>query len=74
MRDIVIRLYENVISKFKNMKGWSKDIDCSIEVKQSFPLSHTFIIYIDKLEGFLSEEGCIGMTLPGIFVVLLLYA
>jgi hypothetical protein len=26
-------LYENVIAKFKNTKGWSKEINCSIGVK-----------------------------------------
>ena len=39
LRDVAIRLYENVISKFKSNEGWSKDIECNIRVKQGFPLS-----------------------------------
>jgi hypothetical protein len=36
---------------FKNTKGWSKEINYNIRVKQGCPLSHTlFGIYIDKLE------------------------
>ena len=74
MRFSAIRLYENVIAKFKNNEGWSKDIKCNIGVKQGFPLSPTlFGIYIDKLEGFLEEAGCVGTILAGIVIILLLY-
>ena len=34
LRVVAIRLYENVISKFKRNEGWSKDIKCNIGVKQ----------------------------------------
>ena len=75
MRAATIRLYENVISKFKSNEGWSKDIKCNIGVKQGCPLSPTlFGIYIDKLEGCLEEVGCAGMILAGIVIILLLYA
>ena len=75
MRATAIRLYENVIAKFKRNKGWSRDIKCNIGVKQGFPFSPTlFGIYIDKLEVCLEEEGCAGTFLVGIVIILLLYA
>jgi hypothetical protein len=75
LRDFAIRLYENVISKFNNTEGWLKEIDCNIGVKQGYPLSHTlFGIYIDKLEDFLEESGCVDPTLTGIVIDILLYA
>ena len=75
LRAATIRLYENVISKLKRNKGWSKDIKCNIGVKQGFPLSPTlFGIYINKLEGCLEEAGCAGTTLARIVIILLLYA
>ena len=50
LRAAAIRLYENVISKFKTNEGWSKYIKCNIGVKQGCSLSPTlFGIYIDKL-------------------------
>jgi hypothetical protein len=30
LRAIVIKLYENVITKFKNIEGWSKESNCNI--------------------------------------------
>jgi hypothetical protein len=51
LRNVEIMMYVNIIYKFKNTEGWSKDINCNIGVKQGCPLSHTlFGIYIDKLE------------------------
>jgi hypothetical protein len=60
LRDAAIRMYENVIAKFKNIEGWSKEINCNIRVKQGCPLSLTlFGIYIGKLEECLEKTGCI---------------
>ena len=74
LRFIAIRLYKNVISKFKNNEGWKTYINCNIGVKQSFPLSPTlFGIYIDKLERCLEKAGCIGTILAGIVIILLIY-
>jgi len=62
LRVSTIRLYENVIAKLKRNKGWTYDINYNVGVKQGFPLSPTlFGIYIDNLEGYLEEEGCVGM-------------
>jgi hypothetical protein len=75
LRAIAIRMYVNIISKFKNIKGWSKEINCNIGVKQGCPLYSTlFGIYIDKLEDCLEKEGCVSPTLTGIVINLLLYA
>jgi hypothetical protein len=75
LRDVAIRMYENIIAKFKKTKGWSKDINCNIGIKQGCPLSPIlFGIYIDKLEDFLEKEGCVGPTLASIVMNLLLYA
>ena len=73
--DDAIRLYENLIAKFKRNEGWSKDIKCNIRVKQGFSLSPTlFGIYIDKLEFCLEEASCASTFLAGIVIILLLYA
>jgi len=74
LRETTIRIYENVIFKFKNIVGCS-EINCSTGVKQGCPLSPTlFCIYIDKMEYFLEEGGCVGPTLIGIVINLLLCA
>jgi hypothetical protein len=67
-------MYENVIAKFENTEGWSKEINCNIRVKQGCPLYPTlFGIYIDKLEDCLEKVGCVSPTLTGIVINLLLY-
>jgi hypothetical protein len=67
--------YEKFIAKFKNTKGWSKEINCNIGVEQNCPLSPTlFGIYIDKLEECLEKTSCVGPTLTIIVINLLLYA
>jgi hypothetical protein len=74
LRVVAIRMYENVIAKFKKIEGWSKEINCNIGVKQGCPLSPTlFGIYIDKLEYCLEKVGCVGPTLTGIIINILLY-
>jgi hypothetical protein len=74
LRVATIRMYENVIDMFKNTDGWSKETNCNIRVKQGCPLSPTlFGIYVDKLEDCLEKAGCVGPTLTGIVINLLLY-
>jgi hypothetical protein len=74
LRVVAIRLYRNVIAKFRNTEGWLEEINCNIGVKQGCPLSPTlFGIYIDKLEGCLEEASCVRPTLAGIVIILLLY-
>jgi len=72
LRAIAIRMYVNIIVKFKNIEGWSKEINCNIKVKQGCPLSPTlFGIYIDKLEDCLEKASCVGPTLTGVVINLL---
>jgi hypothetical protein len=73
---VLLKFFFNVFTvKFKNIEGWLKEINCNIRVKQGCPLSPTlFGIYIDKLEDCLEEAGCVGPTLTGIVINLLLYA
>ena len=74
MRAAAIRLYEKVITKFKNNEGWTTYINCNIGVKQGCPRSPTFFdIYIDKQEKCLEEAGCADTILVGIVIILLLY-
>jgi hypothetical protein len=71
---VVIRLYENIIAKFKSGKGLSKTNCYNIGVKQGCPLSPIdFGISINKLEVFLENISCSGIILTRIVIVVLLY-
>jgi hypothetical protein len=73
-RVFAVRLYDNVIAKFRTIKGWSEEIHCNIGVNQGCSLSSIlFGIYIDKLEYFLQDVGCVNPTLTNIVIILLLY-
>jgi len=74
LKVILTRLYENVISKFRNIEDWSEEIQCNIKVKQECHLFPTiFGIYIDELEECLEDASCVGPMLIGIVIILLLY-
>ena len=74
LRVAAIRMYENIIAKFKNIEGWSKEINCNIGVKQGCPLSPTlFGINIYKLEECLEKAGCVSPTLTSIVISLVIY-
>ena len=74
LRHATIKLYENSIAKLKKIEGWSRDIKCNIGVEQGCPLSPTISnIYIDNLKDCLEEICCVGTTLVGIIITLLLY-
>jgi hypothetical protein len=74
LRATTIRLYENVIANFRNIKGWLEEINYNIGLKQGFPLSPTlFGICIDKLEDCFEEPGFVGPNLSVIFIILPLY-
>ena len=74
LRVATIRMYENIIAKFKNTKGWSKEINSNIRVKQGCPLSPTlFGIYIHNLKDFLEKKGCVNPTLTSIVINLVIY-
>jgi len=74
LRVVEIRLYENLIVRYRNTKGWSEEINYNIGFKQGCPISHTlFGINIDKLEGCLEEAGCVDPTLTHIVIIFLLY-
>jgi hypothetical protein len=74
LRDVAVRLYANVISKFRSTEGWSEEINYNIGVKQGCSLSRNlFGIYIDKLEDCLEVAGCVRPTLASIVIILLLY-
>jgi hypothetical protein len=70
-----VRLYDNVISKFRSTKGWSEEINYNIGVNQGYPLSPIILgIYIDKLKDCLEVPGCVGPTLASIVIIFFLYA
>ena len=45
LRVVVVRLYGNAISKFKNHEGWLKEINYNIGVKKGCPLTPTLFAY-----------------------------
>jgi hypothetical protein len=51
LRVVTTSLYENVITKFRNIEGQLEEINCTMGVKQLCPMYAIFFsIYIDKLE------------------------
>jgi hypothetical protein len=74
LRVVGIRLYEKIISKWKKIDGWLKEINYNIGVKQGYPLYPTiFCIYIDRLEECLEGAGCVSPTLTIIRINVILY-
>ena len=52
-----------------------KEINCNVRINQGCHLSPTlFHMYIDELEVFLEEVGCVDTKLIGLTITLLLYA
>jgi hypothetical protein len=45
LRATAIRMYENIIAKFKNIEGWSKEINCNIESNKVVPCPLPFLAY-----------------------------
>jgi hypothetical protein len=75
LRATIGQWYDISIAKFRGTKGWSKEINYNIGVKQGCHLSPTlFGICIDKLEHCFEAADCIGPTLASIVIILLLYA
>jgi len=37
LRVVAVRLYENIIAKFRSTEGWSEEINCNIGVKKVCP-------------------------------------
>jgi len=74
LRVVVVRLYENIIVKFRDTKGWSEEINYNIEVKQGCPpIPYPFGIYINKLKDCLEANGCLGPNIASIVIICLLY-
>jgi hypothetical protein len=45
LRAAAIRMYEKAIAKFKNIEGWSKEINCNIESNKVVPCPLPFLSY-----------------------------
>jgi hypothetical protein len=45
LRGSTMRMYGNIIDKFENTEGWSKEINCNIGVKQGVPCPLPFLAY-----------------------------
>ena len=45
LRDVVRRLYKNIIVKCMNTESWLEDINCNLEVQEACPMSPTFLAY-----------------------------
>jgi hypothetical protein len=46
--DTMVRLYENIIAKFRNTEGWSEEINYDIGIKKICSLSPTILAYNNK--------------------------
>jgi hypothetical protein len=45
MRVVAVRLYENIITKFRSTEGWTKEINYNIGVNQPFPYPLPFLAF-----------------------------
>ena len=45
LRVVAIKMYENVIAKFKNTKGWSKRLTATSESNKVVPCPLPFLAY-----------------------------
>jgi hypothetical protein len=45
LRAVAVRLYENIIAKFRSTKGWLEEINCNIGVKQGCPYPLPFLAF-----------------------------
>ena len=73
----IMRLYESILGRLREVGGLSEFIRSTIGVKQGCPLSPTlFGIYIDELESFLQEhtQAMDGCLLHQVLISILLFA
>jgi len=63
--NVVFSIYKRVISRMDCNNDWKMDINCNIGFKQEHLSPTLFAIYIEKIEQYLEEEGCIGINMVG---------